>query len=1404
MGVPTHEPAAMPEDDPRSPNGPRPQSGTATDGNKQQEHVDHFCYTGKDDGTHTNNTQGHSPAATGPHYDVGAPSLFLPNNDVIPRTPPTVSDPLTPAGQECKEFATGASVDMWFMCRLFSSRRHHTSPPPASDPDHDHDHEQHQHQHQEEEKDVAVAADIDRQGGCAPRPQQKDVGGVSDSVGADRKNSGGVANREGVWQCGTMHMESSEEEEAIPHLAPHLDTRSAWGEDRGGGDSARGPHTQPAGDARQGHQNKDAGDDLHHHHHTDQAAASVQSSEDPDSNEGLKEQLAMVEAMVQDMKVSFMAALEHLSSLQEGDSSTTNTTNSAWQKMDSRCQRQDQQMSDLAKCLDSLRREVSSLSDSVQRVAHSQQCLQDQLSAVQSGQQLLLQELVSAGFLSTDKSREVLTKCRLPLQEGQFPADNTQSRSQSGSKVTDPTQGPPDQEKTDVTAAACKSLSLTQALAARCQDIDVSDSSEEDITSSQGSRQLGGDHHGQPVALNSAAAEPPERRQALQDIVDSEQDYCTQLWAVVHHYQQPLQDGHYMSSRQLCVLFPSPLPDLYTHHSHMLQALQDRMAHASYASAVGDVFARITDTNSNLLGLYQEYVESLPGAISCLRRQMSQSRSFRTFVKDQRDSTPHSDLLTLLLSPLQRIPKYMLQLQQVLRHTGEDHPDHFHLQACLVKLQDFVERFNHDITHTTHVTALDRQHLQTQGQTFRSSASNSSCEMLPPTTSTIDSGIQSTGEDTLPPPFLRSARPHHHYQWAEQTYHTDPRQAARMQAQRQGQGQGEEWRLTSHSQPDLTKGGYPHYRPCLHPTTTTSTTGDRSARQRRYKIKKRMEGQGQYGQASPLRPASAMDFGEGGEQEDRERRPHSVLGPFPGDRRPRVIQVYNRRAPRPLQHTHLAPRPSPHVGVNGHWDPAAGGDPLAHQGEKAAHYRPVVDYEDEEDDTRALSEAPPSTTRSHKASSQQVHHHPLGSETDNSDDFSQDDLAAALSLHLNNGDGGGGVLYHHLPPHAVSAQELRVSQQQMYSSSSSQPPTHHYHQHHRDDDDDDDDEDQMDDVHLDSTESDLSPSLHQPQKPPQHMSEELKLDLTCFHDDSDSKPRGVGGLLKRSQVSDPPPPPDPQGPLSMKPHGGGEGHSGAVAGVEEAVSVPVPADRSKTEPSKEVVHSLSGDKGLTSLPPIHPHDPPHHQDANGRLLQAELERPPVRRSVTPSEFSTVSRPAVLRRAATPSEFLTTPDTAASKGGRRRKDGKNSSSETLHRSVDDVSLSASKKKPFRTSLKNLFHRKKGSIILDELEREYTKELVRRCLVKNSHSPSTTTTLNNKNNNNNDVCTHSPQPGDRKQEGVEESEKKKNAVSPNNHHHNRPHSPSSLWTKMRKSPLFSLTRTSNTTIADLCDL
>ena len=508
-------------------------------------------------------------------------------------------------------------------------------------------------------------------------------------------------------------------------------------------------------------------------------------------------------------------------------------------------------------------------------------------------------------------------------------------------------------------------------------------------------------------------------------------------------------------------------------------------------------------------------------------------------------------------------------------------------------------------------------------------------------------------------------------------------------------------RLNSHSQPDLTYTGYvmpsatdpqasvPQIR---NHSKMAAAMAERSARQRRYKIKKRMESQAHYAAQSPLRPTSAIDFAGPQQRADREQvvmRPHSVMGPFPGDGRNRVIQVYSRKPPRsghrasdsgvsssvPPHHV-LRSSPKPSIVVNGHWDPAGGGDHAGH------HAHLVVDYDDEEDDTRALSDT--HSSGSHKLSSPHSQE-AVETETDNSDDYSQEDLAAALSHHLN---GGGGVVDNH---HMVSAHELRVNHHV--------PRQLQYPAHNGVDDqgneevgeEEEEEEDENVDVQLDSPESDsLHSSQHQSHKPPESMSEELKLDLTCFHDDNEGKPRP---LPKRSLPAEPKlsvvkdSTPDTHYPLSMKPMMSNTNNS-----AEGVLTV---ADRSQTEPPKGVVESLSGDRTdkVTSLPPIRPQDAlPNINDNNSRVFHTDIDRAPARRSVTPSEFSNASRP-VMRRAATPSDYIGVSESMNSKAGRRRKDSKNASSENLHRSIDDVSLSASKKKPFRTSLKNLFQRKK---------------------------------------------------------------------------------------------------------------
>ncbi|CAG5127055.1 unnamed protein product, partial [Candidula unifasciata] len=66
----------------------------------------------------------------------------------------------------------------------------------------------------------------------------------------------------------------------------------------------------------------------------------------------------------------------------------------------------------------------------------------------------------------------------------------------------------------------------------------------------------------------------------------------------------------------------------------------------------------------SLLSLYKEYADDLPAALSCLRRALAQSSEFRSFLKAVQHSSCQSEsLMSLLLTPIYRVPKFLLQLQ---------------------------------------------------------------------------------------------------------------------------------------------------------------------------------------------------------------------------------------------------------------------------------------------------------------------------------------------------------------------------------------------------------------------------------------------------------------------------------------------------------------------------------------------------------------------------------------------------------------------------------------------------------------------------------------------------------------------------------------------------------------------
>ena len=86
------------------------------------------------------------------------------------------------------------------------------------------------------------------------------------------------------------------------------------------------------------------------------------------------------------------------------------------------------------------------------------------------------------------------------------------------------------------------------------------------------------------------------REEAARDIVDAEREYCTQIWSLVDNFMNPLREEEIVSLRECNILFPAYIPLIYEQHCIMLRKLEERMRKWKFSGVVGDIFAKLTDS----------------------------------------------------------------------------------------------------------------------------------------------------------------------------------------------------------------------------------------------------------------------------------------------------------------------------------------------------------------------------------------------------------------------------------------------------------------------------------------------------------------------------------------------------------------------------------------------------------------------------------------------------------------------------------------------------------------------------------------------------------------------------------------------------------------------------------------
>ena len=211
-----------------------------------------------------------------------------------------------------------------------------------------------------------------------------------------------------------------------------------------------------------------------------------------------------------------------------------------------------------------------------------------------------------------------------------------------------------------------------------------------------------------------------ERANIAREVIKTERVYSTILSHIVNVFLNPLKESNLIKDGVLTEenrrkIFPGALATLSQVHKDFFNALEKRVAGWGPHSKIGDLFL---DMNP-YFKLYPVYVSDFENQLKALKvrthfdtlysffpvrelifsfsQEAKHNERFWEFIKGgfQVLKDPSNDLPSLLITPVQRIPRYLMLVQQLLKYTWPEHVDYKDIQSAatqLGKIADYVDQ----------------------------------------------------------------------------------------------------------------------------------------------------------------------------------------------------------------------------------------------------------------------------------------------------------------------------------------------------------------------------------------------------------------------------------------------------------------------------------------------------------------------------------------------------------------------------------------------------------------------------------------------------------------------------------------------------------------------------------------
>eukprot|EP00761_Pharyngomonas_kirbyi_P007123 gb/GECH01007132.1/.p1 GENE.gb/GECH01007132.1/~~gb/GECH01007132.1/.p1 ORF type:complete len:1106 (+),score=354.86 gb/GECH01007132.1/:1-3318(+) len=182
------------------------------------------------------------------------------------------------------------------------------------------------------------------------------------------------------------------------------------------------------------------------------------------------------------------------------------------------------------------------------------------------------------------------------------------------------------------------------------------------------------------------------RNQYIQEIITTERTYVGTLDAIVEVFVKQLKGKKKTLDPEKQNVIFSNIEQIYQVNRELLGDLEAANNQWPIQCNIGQVFCRMAP----FLKTYTTYINNYDEADSMLEKQLSKSNRFSSWVEKQQQhpKVNHLTLQGLLITPIQRIPRYKLLLNDLLKRTPEEHRDYDSLTKALSSIKEIAQFVN--------------------------------------------------------------------------------------------------------------------------------------------------------------------------------------------------------------------------------------------------------------------------------------------------------------------------------------------------------------------------------------------------------------------------------------------------------------------------------------------------------------------------------------------------------------------------------------------------------------------------------------------------------------------------------------------------------------------------------------